>query len=107
MARKVKHYIDMASHEKAIDEARMERSELLHMMWVLALNIGLGVGEERLMKKVLPALCTVGEQYADWCRAGGVYYAKTKLLQATNEVLKEYPFELWVDKFILDDGEVL
>ena len=107
MAKKVKHYIDIATHQQALNDARTERSEILHMMWVLAMNISLGIGEERLMKKVLPALCTVGEQYADWRRAGGVYYAKTKLLQATNEVLKKAPFELWVDKFILDDGEVL
>ena len=107
MAKKTKHYIDMPTHQKALDEARMERSESLHMMWVTALNVSLGIGEERLMKKVLPALVAVGEQYLEWAKAGGLYYAKRKLLEATNEVLKTAPFDLWIDKFVLDDGTEL
>lgn len=104
---KNKHYIDIASHKEALKESRMSYSEVLHMIWVVTLNISLGVGEERFMNKVLPVLCSVGKQYEEWCNAGGAYYGKVKLLQATNEVLKKAPFELWVDKFILDDGEVL
>lgn len=107
MAKKTKHYIDMATHQQALVEARMERSEILHMLWVLSVNSSLGVGEERFMRDVLPALIGFGEQFHEWCKACGLYYGKQKLLQATNQVLKKAPFELWVDKFILDDGEVL
>ena len=93
--------------QQAVKEEIFTETKRALYFSVIALNLGLNIGELRILRDFVPAMNWIERQYIEWQKAGGTYYADKKTEEMVKKIMPSQDVTIGHDVLVLNDGTVI